>query len=188
MITIESKEIFGASKKVVWEYLTNLENQNWRKNISYIETNHDGSEYIEHTGDEGDMKFKVVTFRYGEEYEVSFENENMEGVWHGELTDSENGGCILSVNVSAEAKRAVYKPYMKAFAAKQVKDHLIYLKKALGEEKASDDSRFSGFNNISLAVVVGLITGGISRSIAAGAGSFVITLIVLYMVKYFGKH
>ena len=73
---IKSKEVFRATPQVIWEYLTNLENQNWRKNITYIETNPDGSEFVEHTGDEGDMSYKVVASQPGQIYEVNFENES----------------------------------------------------------------------------------------------------------------
>lgn len=183
MITIELKEVFRAKPQVIWEYLTNLENQNWRKNITYIETNPDGSEFVEHTGDEGDMSYKVVASQPGQIYEVNFENENIQGMWHGELSETEDGGTVLHVSVSVEAKRAVYKPYLKAYVTKQAKDHLMYLKEVLGETSQLDDGRFSGFNNISLAIVLGLIIGGITRSIAIGIGAGIITLIALYFIK-----
>ena len=59
----------------------------------------------------------------------------------------------------------------------------MYLKEVLGETSQLDDSRFSGFNNISLAIVLGLIIGGITRSIAIGIGAGIITLIALYFIK-----
>lgn len=183
MITIEAKETFNASPDVIWGYLTDLENQSWRKNINYIETLPDGSRFTEHTVNDGDVNYNVQNSEPYKLYEVDFENENMRGTWKGILSETQSGGCSLRITVAAEAKRSVYKPYMKAFAKKQMKDHMIFLKEALNEKDDTDDGRFSNFNNISLAIVLGLIIGGIARNPLAGICAGAVTLIVLYLIK-----
>lgn len=169
MAILKQTYIFKSDVKKVWNLVTDLNNQNWRTNIKNIEIYQDGQTFVEHTVDEYVTTIKINILEPFSRYEFNFENENMTGSWLGIFEEHEEG-CQVTFIENVEAKRTVSKPFTKEYVKAQMTAYLRDLCVALGEELTIEYNAgaYSGFNNMSLAVAVGVALGVVFDNIALG--------------------
>lgn len=131
MAVSKIKAIFQSDTQKVWEVVTSLENDAWRSDLSKTQILSD-HQFIEYTKDGFPTTFTITkTEPYGC-WEFDMENRNMKGHWTGIFTQI-SGGTEVEFTEEVTAKKAIMKPFVKAYLKKQQELYISDLKKALGE-------------------------------------------------------
>lgn len=131
MAVSKIKAIFQSDTQKVWEVVTSLENNAWRSDLSKTQILSD-HQFIEYTKDGFPTTFTITkTEPYGC-WEFDMENRNMKGHWTGIFTQIP-GGTEVEFTEEVTAKKAIMKPFVKAYLKKQQELYISDLKKALGE-------------------------------------------------------
>lgn len=120
---------FCCDIQKVWDAVTSLENYGWRSDLSRIETV-SGDRFVEYTKDGFATTFNVTVKEPCRRYEFQMENENMKGHWTGAFS-REGEKTIVEFTEDVTAKKAIMKPFVKAYLKKQQAQYIADLKKAL---------------------------------------------------------
>jgi len=123
------KAAFCCDVQRVWDVVTSLEDYGWRSDVSRIETVNEGR-FVEYTKNGFATTFDVTVKELCQRYEFQMENENMKGHWTGLFSwDGEKTTVEFTEDVTA--KKAIMKPFVKAYLKKQQAQYIADLKKAL---------------------------------------------------------
>lgn len=130
MIIVKKEVILHSSIEKVWDLITNLDNQSWRKDIQKIE-HIDSHRFKEHDNSGYQTEFYIVNKQENQIYEMNINNENLKGHWIGKLKEQEDGTVFLEMTEAIQVKKASMKLFAKLYLKKQQKQYIIDLKKAL---------------------------------------------------------
>lgn len=102
-------------------------------------------------------------------YELHAEGENTKNIWLF-IFEEDGDGCSLTIVANVEAARAASVPFVKKSAKEQMEAIATYICDALRERKPDNGNKnaYSGFNNMSLCIVIGVAFGIIFDNIALG--------------------
>lgn len=78
--------LIPASKRLLWDIVTDNNNTAWRSDLSRVEIVND-LEFIEYTTGGISTKFAITNKIEYEYYEFSFGNKNMSGLWYGKFIE-----------------------------------------------------------------------------------------------------
>lgn len=113
----------------VWNIVTNLENYEWRSDLSKIEVVND-TEFIEYTKEGYATNFKVTRCETNKCWEFDMDNANMKGHWKGVFTERDEQ-TMIDFTEEIEVKKFMMKPFVKGFLKKQQTLYIEDLRKAL---------------------------------------------------------
>lgn len=131
MAVSKIKAVFQSSIQRVWEVVTSLENYAWRSDLSKTQVLSD-SQFVEYTKDGFPTTFTITKTEPYRCWEFDMENKNMKGHWTGIFTETD-GGTEVEFTEEVTAKKAIMKPFVKAYLKKQQELYISDLRKALGE-------------------------------------------------------
>lgn len=125
------KAVFQSDTQKVWEVVTSLEKNAWRSDLSKTQILSD-RQFIEYTKDGFPTTFTITKTEPCGCWEFDMENGNMKGHWTGIFTQIP-GGTEVEFTEEVTAKKAIMKPFVKAYLKKQQERYISDLRKALGE-------------------------------------------------------
>ncbi|MDE7363081.1 MAG: SRPBCC family protein [Oscillospiraceae bacterium] len=114
----------------VWAVVTSADGT-WRSDLREIVPT-DDKHFAEIDRSGFETRFTVTAFEPCSLYELDIENENMTGHWTGKFT-SANGRTIIEFTEDVTPKKALMKPFVKAFLKRRQTAYLRDLRKALEE-------------------------------------------------------
>lgn len=123
------KAVFSASPQEVWDVVTSLENYQWRSDLSRIEIISE-KQFVEYTKQGYATAFTITVTELCKRWEFDMENSNMKGHWIGVFSEKD-GLTEIDFTEDVTAKKAIMKPFIKAFLKKQQEQYIADLKKAL---------------------------------------------------------
>lgn len=123
------KAVFQSDIKKVWEVVTSLENYSWRSDLSRIEILEE-NQFVEYTKDGYPTTFTITRTEPYKRWEFDMENSNMKGHWTGIFTET-GSGTEIDFTEEVKAKKAIMKPFVKAYLKKQQERYISDLEKAL---------------------------------------------------------
>ncbi len=126
------RAVFNCTPEKVWAVVTSLENYSWRSDLSRIEIVNE-KQFIEYTKDGFATKFTVTASEPHKLWRFDIDNDNIKGCWEGVFSES-NGNTEIIFTEDVTAKKAIMKPFVKAFLKKQQKLYVEDLKKALDKQ------------------------------------------------------
>lgn len=129
MAKVIIKENFSNDIHDIWELVTHLNKQQWRKEIESIEIINDKT-FIEHTKDGFSTTFTITQLIPYQLYEFDMDNENMSGHWTG-IFSSNNHQTTIEFIEEVTAKKIYMKPFVKTYLKKQQSSFVHDLKEAL---------------------------------------------------------
>ncbi|MEG0619340.1 MAG: SRPBCC family protein [Bacilli bacterium] len=121
--------MFSASVQDVWDMVTSLENYQWRSDLGKIEKLNE-KQFVEYTKDGFSTTFTITVSQPYKRWEFDIENSNMKGHWTGIFAEKDGQAEIIFTE-DVTAKKAIMKPFVKAFLKKQQTQYVSDLKKAL---------------------------------------------------------
>ncbi len=126
------KATFQNDVQKVWETVTSLEEYAWRSDLSKIEILNE-KQFIEYTKNGYATNFTITDVEPCKRWEFDMENDNMKGHWTGIFT--QNGKQTeIDFTEDVTAKKAIMKPFVKAYLKKQQALYVSDLKKALSNK------------------------------------------------------
>ena len=126
------KATFQNDVQKVWETVTSLEEYAWRSDLSKIEILNE-KQFIEYTKNVYATNFTITDVEPCKRWEFDMENDNMKGHWTGIFT--QNGKQTeIDFTEDVTAKKAIMKPFVKAYLKKQQALYVSDLKKALSNK------------------------------------------------------
>lgn len=131
MAVSKMKVVFQSDTQRVWEVVTSLEKNAWRSDLSKTQILSD-QQFIEYTKDGFPTTFTITKTEPYKCWEFDMENKNMKGHWTGIFTQIP-GGTEVEFTEEVTAKKAIIKPFVKAYLKKQQERYISDLRKALGE-------------------------------------------------------
>ncbi len=126
------RAVFKCKPEKVWAVVTSLENYSWRSDLSRIEVVSE-NQFIEYTKDGFATKFTVTASKPHKLWRFDIDNDNIKGRWEGVFSE-DNGNTEIVFTEDVTAKKAIMKPFVKAFLKKQQKQYVEDLRKALSEQ------------------------------------------------------
>ncbi len=116
------KVIFQKDIQIIWTIVTDLQNYQWRTDLSKIEILNE-KQFIEYSKTGYATNFTTTYFEPYKRWEFIMENENMSGYWIGIFTQiGEKTKIDFTENVTA--KKLYLKPFVKAYLKKQQKIYI----------------------------------------------------------------
>lgn len=131
MAVSKMKVVFQSDTQRVWEVVTSLEKNAWRSDLSKTQILSD-QQFIEYTKDGFPTTFTITKTEPYKCWEFDMENKNIKGHWTGIFTQIP-GGTEVEFTEEVTAKKAIIKPFVKAYLKKQQERYISDLRKALGE-------------------------------------------------------
>ena len=126
------KATFQNDVQKLWETVTSLEEYAWRSDLSKIEILNE-KQFIEYTKNGYATNFTITDVEPCKRWEFDMENDNMKGHWTGIFT--QNGKQTeIDFTEDVTAKKAIMKPFVKAYLKKQQALYVSDLKKALSNK------------------------------------------------------
>lgn len=129
MAVCSIKAVFDKDILEVWSVVTSLENYVWRSDLSKIEVV-DEKQFVEYTKDGYATTFTITAEEPCKRWEFDMENSNMKGHWTGIFIEEE-GRTVIEFTEEVTAKKALMKPFVKAYLKKQQALYVADLRKAL---------------------------------------------------------
>jgi hypothetical protein len=129
MAVCSIKAIFDKDILEVWSVVTSLENYAWRSDLSKIEVT-DDKQFVEYTKDGYATTFTITAEEPCKRWEFDIENSNIRGHWTGIFTEEE-GQTVIEFTEEVTAKKALMKPFVKAYLKKQQALYIADLRKVL---------------------------------------------------------
>ena len=123
------KVSLSADIQDVWEFVTNLNQQLWRRDVAAVEIL-DEKTFIEHTPEGYQTTFTITVKDPFQRYELDMEITNMKGHWVGVFT-YHDGITTLDFTENVEAKKILMKPFVKGYLKKQQTNYINDLKDIL---------------------------------------------------------
>lgn len=132
MAISNTKAVFQAQVKKVWETVTSLDHYAWRSDLSRIEVVSD-SQFIEHTKEGYTTTFTITVAEPCKRWEFDMENDNMSGHWTG-IFVQRGEQTEISFTEEVTAKKIFMKPFVKMYLKKQQKCYIQDLTNELQKE------------------------------------------------------
>ena len=129
MVYSNIKVSLPADIQDVWEFVTNLNQQLWRRDVVTVEIL-DEKTFIEHTPEDYQTTFTITEKEPLKRYEFDMENTNMKGHWIGVFT-YHDGITTLDFTENVEVKKIFMKPFVKGYSKKQQTHYINDLKDIL---------------------------------------------------------
>lgn len=129
MAIIKCKAVFQRDLQTVWDFVTSLENYQWRSGLSRIEVVSE-KQFIEYTKDGYATTFTTTVSEPFERWEFDMENSNMVGHWTG-VFKGRGGKTEIEFTEVVTAKKWIMKPLVKGYLRTQQKQYVSDLRKAL---------------------------------------------------------
>lgn len=129
MVYSNIKVSLPADIQDVWEFVTNLNQQLWRRDVVTVEIL-DEKTFIEHTPEDYQTTFTITEKEPLKRYEFDMENTNMKGHWIGVFT-YHDGITTLDFTENVEVKKIFMKPFVKGYLKKQQTHYINDLKDIL---------------------------------------------------------
>lgn len=129
MAVCSIKTTFDKDILEVWSVVTSLENYAWRSDLSKIEVI-DDKQFVEYTKDGYATTFTITAEEPCKRWEFDMENSNIKGHWTGIFTEEE-GRTVIEFTEEVTAKKALMKPFVKAYLKKQQALYVADLRKVL---------------------------------------------------------
>ena len=123
------KAVFQCSIQKTWETVTSLEEYAWRSDLGRIEIV-DENRFIEYTKEGYATTFTVTEKVPYKRWEFDMENDNMKGHWSGIFTQK-GEETVIDFTEDVTAKKALMKPFVKAYLKKQQAQYVSDLRKVL---------------------------------------------------------
>ena len=123
------KAVFQCSIQKTWETVTSLEEYAWRSDLGRIEIV-DENRFIEYTKEGYATTFTVTEKVPYKRWEFDMENDNMKGHWIGIFTQK-GEETVIDFTEDVTAKKALMKPFVKAYLKKQQAQYVSDLQKVL---------------------------------------------------------
>ena len=123
------KAVFQCSIQKTWETVTSMEEYAWRSDLGRIEIV-DENRFIEYTKEGYATTFTVTEKVPYKRWEFDMENDNMKGHWIGIFTQ-QGEETVIDFTEEVTAKKALMKPFVKAYLKKQQAQYVSDLQKAL---------------------------------------------------------
>ena len=123
------KAVFQCSIQKTWETVTSLEEYAWRSDLGRIEIVGE-NRFIEYTKEGYATTFTVTEKVPYKRWEFDMENDNMKGHWIGIFTQ-QGEETVIDFTEEVTAKKALMKPFVKAYLKKQQAQYVSDLQKAL---------------------------------------------------------
>ena len=130
MHIVEIEDIFDCSIEKIWDLVTNLDNQLWRKGIKAIEVL-DENHFIEHDTSGYSTSFVITNKFKGNIYEFDIENQNMKGHWIGKFLIINDNQVKIHFTESIEVHNKLMNMVAKSYLKKQQKQYIHDLKEVL---------------------------------------------------------
>lgn len=129
MAIIKCKAVFQRDLQTVWDFVTSLENYQWRSGLSRIEVVSE-KQFIEYTKDGYATTFTTTVSEPFERWEFDMENSNMVGHWTG-VFKGRGGKTEIEFTEVVTAKKWIMKPLVRGYLRTQQKQYVSDLRKAL---------------------------------------------------------
>lgn len=123
------KATFPCAVQKVWAVVTSLENQAWRSDVSRVEVLSE-TRFVEYTKDGFATTFTVTAAEPYARWEFDMENDNMTGHWTG-LFRAKGDETQIEFTENVVAKKALMKPFVRAYLQKQQALYVADLRRAL---------------------------------------------------------
>ena len=123
------KAVFQCSIQKTWKTVTSLEEYAWRSDLGRIEIV-DENRFIEYTKEGYATTFTVTEKVPYKRWEFDMENDNMKGHWIGIFTQK-GEETVIDFTEDVTAKKALMKPFVKAYLKKQQAQYVSDLQKVL---------------------------------------------------------
>ena len=133
MAYLNIKVSLSADIQDVWEFVTNLNQQLWRRDVASVEIL-DEKTFIEHTPEGYQTTFTITVKDPFQRYEFDMENTKMKGHWVGVFA-YHDGITTLDFTENVEAKKIFMKPFVKGYLKKQQTNYINDLKNILSQTK-----------------------------------------------------
>lgn len=129
MINAKRTESFKAPISEVWKLVTDIENYQWRSDISRVEVK-DKNHFIEYSKQGYKTFFYITDNEYLRLWACDFENETISGHF---VADFKLDGalCMLSIHESINIKKLYALPFANIYAIKAQKKFFSDLKNKL---------------------------------------------------------
>lgn len=124
MIVVEKKVLINSNPKEIYEIITNNEFYLWRSDLSDIKII-DNKNFIEYTNKNFPTFFSIIKKIKNKKYEVSMNNNNLEGKFIVELKQIENKTELIireEVEIIDNKKKMLGKLFLKKMQKKYVDD------------------------------------------------------------------
>lgn len=129
MAVLKVTDLFLADIEKVYNIVTDVENYQWRSDLSRTEVIND-QQFIEYTKENYQTTFTVTAKIPYQRWEFDMENENMKGHWIG-IFKEVNDHTQIEFIENVEAKKLIMKPFVKGYLKKQQAQFINDLKKVL---------------------------------------------------------
>jgi len=131
IMAVSNKRVtFSCDIRKVWEVVTDIENYaSWRSDLSKTERLNE-KQFVEYTKDGYATTFTVTATEPYKRWEFDMENGNMKGHWIGVFAQKE-GKTEADFTEDVTAKKALMKPFVKAYLKKQQAQFAADLERAL---------------------------------------------------------
>ena len=114
----------------VWETVTDLSRQSWRRDVERVERTGERS-FVEYTGDGFATAFTVTRLEPPHHWAFELENETVKGRWTGAFLPVPDG-CSVTFTEDVTPKKAWMCPFAEMYLKRQQRRYLEDLRKALG--------------------------------------------------------
>ena len=132
MAISNTKAVFQAQVKKVWETVTSLDHYTWRSDLSRIEIVND-RQFIEYTKEGYATTFTITVTEPCRRWEFDMENDNMSGHWTG-IFIQRGDQTEIDFTEEVTAKKIFMKPFVKMYLKKQQKCYIQDLTNELQKE------------------------------------------------------
>ena len=134
MASCETKAILNCNVEKVWELVTSLEKQmSWRSDLKEIEIL-TPKQFVEHTKDGYSTYFTIVKMEKYKHWQVSMENENLEGYWIYTFVEKGNQ-TEFYMTERATANKLLMKLYARNYLKSHQMNFIENLRNAIEEFK-----------------------------------------------------
>ena len=129
MIISKRDILLESNVETVWQLLTDLEHQQWRSSLRFIEKQ-DDKHFIGYDHKDNKIEYIILNKIPHELYEYNMMGHDMEGHWIGKLKDVD-GKTQLTLTQAIELKKN--KLFIRSTIEKQMDQFVLDLQKALSE-------------------------------------------------------
>lgn len=131
MSIVNTKVKFHCSVEDVWNIVTSLTDYAWRSDLSRIEVVSE-KKFVEYTNKGYATTFTITLAEPYKRWEFNIENDNIEGHWTGEFSET-NGETEISFIEDVKPKKFFVKPFVKGYLKKQQEAYIADLRKVVEE-------------------------------------------------------
>lgn len=118
----------SCDKEKLWEVITDLENYQWRSDLSRIERI-DDNHFIEYTKNDFATHFTITSKETLLKYSFTMENANMKGFWVGDFKVLEDKTVEITFTEEVEVRSFIMRLFAKKYLERQQRRYIRDLEK-----------------------------------------------------------